>query len=138
MRYLILSIVLVVALLQLTGCRARKLQVVPVDNVHIEYRDRHTVDSITTIDTVRIAERGDTVLIDRVRYRDRVRVQLDTLMRIDTVTVVQTVEVPERLTAMEQFHSTLASIGGWLAWAAKMAALLILCYYGFKLYKRFM
>ena len=42
-------------------------------------------DSIYNSDTVRIAERGDTVLLEVVKWRTRYKTKTDTIIKTDTV-----------------------------------------------------
>lgn len=58
---------------------------VPVHHYHEVERIKVERDSIYNSDTVRIAERGDTVLIEVVKWRTRYKTQTDTLVKVDTV-----------------------------------------------------
>ncbi|WP_300970087.1 hypothetical protein [Porphyromonas vaginalis] len=55
------------------------------------YHERESVrverDSVHFADTVRIAERGDTVLVNVVKWRTRYRSATDTVVRVDTVSI---------------------------------------------------
>lgn len=54
-------------------------------------------DSVHYTDTVRIAERGDTVLIEVVKWRTRYRTATDTLVKVDTVQLPpQLIAQPEK------------------------------------------
>lgn len=66
----------------LTACTPR---IVPVHHYHETERIKVERDSVTLSDTVRIAERGDTVLVEVVKWRTRYRTTTDTLRRVDTV-----------------------------------------------------
>lgn len=65
-----------------TGCAPRY---VPVHHYHETERIKIERDSVYNSDTVRIAERGDTVLIEVVKWRTRYRTATDTLVKVDTV-----------------------------------------------------
>lgn len=104
------------ALLESCGCRQ-----VAVENetIHYAYHDRHHLDSVYIVDTVRIASEGDTVFVDRIRYRDRLREQCDTVLRCDTVRIVQ--EVPQRASRRPRspsvgFYGFLLLLGALLGW----------------------
>ena len=64
------------------GCATRY---VPVHHYHEVERIKVERDSIYNSDTVRIAERGDTVLIEVTKWRTRYKTATDTLIRVDTV-----------------------------------------------------
>lgn len=66
------------------GCRSRY---VPVHYYHERESVRVERDSVHFADTVRIAERGDTVLVEVVKWRTRYRSATDTVVRVDTVAI---------------------------------------------------
>lgn len=72
------------------GCAPRY---VPVHHYQEVERIKVERDSIYNSDTVRIAERGDTVLLEVVKWRTRYKTATDTLIRVDTV------QLPPQLTA---------------------------------------
>ena len=67
-----------------TGCRS--VQPVIVERVKIEYMDRLRIDSVYNRDTVNIYERGDTVYLQTIKWRER--------FKIDTVSVVKVDSIP--------------------------------------------
>ncbi len=82
-----LSLSLFVFTLLLAVCGSRTISQEEA-SIKYEYRDRVLRDSIHWIDTVRIATAGDTVFVDRIRYRDRIRECHDTVRLKDTIKVV--------------------------------------------------
>lgn len=64
------------------GCASRY---VPVHHYHETERVKVERDSVYNSDTVRIAERGDTVLMEVVKWRTRYKTATDTLIKVDTV-----------------------------------------------------
>lgn len=64
------------------GCAPRY---VPVHHYHEVERIKVERDSVHYTDTVRIAERGDTVLVEVIKWRTRYKTATDTLIKIDTV-----------------------------------------------------
>lgn len=64
------------------GCAPRY---VPVHHYHEVERIKVERDSVYNSDTVRIAERGDTVLIEVVKWRTHYKTKTDTLIKVDTV-----------------------------------------------------
>ena len=78
------------------GCGSRY---VPVHYYHERESVRVERDSVHFADTVRIAERGDTVLVEVVKWRTRYRSATDTVVRVDTVAIPRELVVesaPER------------------------------------------
>lgn len=72
---------------------------VPVHHYHETERVKVERDSVHYTDTVRIAERGDTVLIEAVKWRTRYKTKTDTFTRVDTVQLppqLLTQPAPER------------------------------------------
>ena len=65
-----------------TGCAPRYI---PVNHYIETERIKVERDSVHYTDTVRIAERGDTVLVEVVKWRTRYRTATDTLVKVDTV-----------------------------------------------------
>lgn len=64
------------------GCAPRYI---PVHHYQEVERIKVERDSVYNSDTVRIAERGDTVLLEVVKWRTRYKTRTDTLTRVDTV-----------------------------------------------------
>lgn len=64
------------------GCAPKYI---PVHHYYETERVKVERDSVHYTDTVRIAERGDTVLIEVVKWRTRYRTATDTLVKVDTV-----------------------------------------------------
>lgn len=64
------------------GCAPRYI---PVHHYQEVERVKVERDSVHYTDTVRIAERGDTVLLEVVKWRTRYKTATDTLTRVDTV-----------------------------------------------------
>lgn len=65
-----------------TSCAPRYI---PVNHYIETERVKVERDSIYNSDTVRIAERGDTVLVEVVKWRTRYKTATDTLVKVDTV-----------------------------------------------------
>lgn len=58
---------------------------IPVHHYQEVERIKVERDSVYNSDTVRIAERGDTVLMEVVKWRTRYKTATDTLIKVDTV-----------------------------------------------------
>ena len=72
----------VALLATLAGCATRYI---PVNHYIETERVKVERDSVHYTDTVRIAERGDTVLVEVIKWRTRYKTATDTLIKIDTV-----------------------------------------------------
>ena len=86
----------VALLATLAGCATRYI---PVNHYIETERVKVERDSVHYTDTVRIAERGDTVLVEVIKWRTRYKTATDTLTKIDTVQLppqLITQPVPER------------------------------------------
>ena len=135
---LILVVMIVLMMLGLfAGCKSTKYVTVP--EYHTEYIVRSDtiakVDSVVVKDSVFVYHNGDTMVVNKVMYRDRVRdvykVRTDTILRRDSVTVPYPVE--KKLTKAEQRYM---AVGRYackaLAWVLVFAFLLLLAWLGKK------
>lgn len=82
MQRLIRLLATVALFAMVAGCAPRY---VPVHHYQEVERVKVERDSVYNSDTVRIAERGDTVLLEVVKWRTRYKTKTDTLVRVDTV-----------------------------------------------------
>lgn len=100
-----------------TGCAPRY---VPVNHYIETERIKVERDSVHYTDTVRIAERGDTVLVEVVKWRTRYKTKTDTLTRVDTVQLPpQLLAQPERkrkkwLVYLASFIAIITSLTGFV------------------------
>jgi hypothetical protein len=78
----ILVAILIVFLL--TGCKTETV-LVPVEKVKIEYKDRLRIDSVYNRDTVNIYERGDTVYLQTIKWRERFKFDTVSVVRVDSI-----------------------------------------------------
>ena len=81
---IILLIPLLAILSVFAGCKTKTV-LVPVEKVKIEYRDRLRVDSVYNRDTVNIYERGDTVFLHTIKWRERFKLDTVSVVRIDSI-----------------------------------------------------
>lgn len=106
----------------LCGCTTTKY--VPVESVRTEYRDHDVlrVDSVMLHDSVVIRSAGDTVLMEKWRWRDRVSIVRDTVSVTKTDSIQVPYPVEKQLTRWER---TKMDWGGWamLALMVVMATL---------------
>ena len=102
----------------LTGCKTETV-LVPVEKVKIEYRDRLRVDSVYNRDTVNIYERGDTVYLQTIKWRER--------FKFDTVIVVRTDSIPYPVEVVTEVNK----LTKWQRWrlnALNIIAIIIVAY----------
>lgn len=100
-----------------TGCAPRYI---PVNHYIETERVKVERDSVHYTDTVRIAERGDTVLVEVVKWRTRYRTATDTLVKVDTVQLP-----PQLLAQPEKKHKNWLN---YVALASAMVSALLLLY----------
>lgn len=106
------------------GCAPRY---VPVHYYHETERVKVERDSVYNSDTVRIAERGDTVLMEVVKWRTRYKTATDTLIRVDTV------QLPPQLIANSQQPTAKSR----LLWSFAVIGLLAILYGVYRVLKIF-
>lgn len=106
------------------GCAPRY---VPVHHYQEVERVKVERDSIYNSDTVRIAERGDTVLMEVVKWRTRYKTATDTLVKIDTV------QLPPQLITNSQEPTAKSR----LLWSFAVIGLLAILYGAYRLLRLF-
>ena len=84
MKRIILLIPILAILSLFAGCKTKTV-LVPVEKVKIEYRDRLRVDSVYNRDTVNIYERGDTVYLQTIKWRERFKIDTVSVVRVDSI-----------------------------------------------------
>ena len=112
MNYLSRQTATTALLATLSSCAPRYI---PVNHYIETERTKVERDSVTLSDTVRIAERGDTVIVEVVKWRTRYRTTTDTLRRVDTIQLpaeVITQAVPRKSRALRwtDFVATLLGV----------------------------
>lgn len=115
------SLVILFAVL-VAGCT--KTVYLPKEVSHIEYRDRESVrvDSAYVRDSVFLAVRGDTVYLEKYRYRYlyRDRIIRDSVFKRDSIRVPYPVEVVREVRHVPRFFwwcfaAALAIVSAWIA-----------------------
>ena len=118
MKRIILLIPLLVILSLLAGCKTKTV-LVPVTETKIEYRDRLRVDSIYNRDTVNTYERGDTVYLQTIKWRERFKLDTVSVVRVDSIPYpVEVVREVNVLTKWQKFRLN----------ALNIIAIIIVCY----------
>lgn len=102
------GVCMVVCVVVCVGCGSRY---VPVHYYHERERVKVERDSVYFADTVRIAERGDTVLVEVVKWRTRYRSATDTVVRVDTVSIPRELMVQPASERQPWWRRWLTAIG---------------------------
>ena len=105
-----------------TGCRS--VQPVIVERIKIEYRDRLRIDSVYNRDTVNIYERGDTVYLQTIKWRER--------FKFDTVSVVTVDSIPYPVEVVTEVNKLTKWQRGRLN-ALNIIAIIIVAYIAIKI-----
>ncbi len=103
---LVFAVILAIVLMLMASCTTTRLVTVP--EYHTEYIVRSDtiarVDSVTLHDSVYVYHYGDTVIVNKVAYRDRIRnvykTRTDTILKHDSIPY--RVEVEKDLTASDR------------------------------------
>ena len=90
------------------GCGSRY---VPVHYYHERESVRVEWDSVHFADTVRIADRGDTVFVNVIKWRTRYRSATDTVVRVDTVAIPRELVVQPASKRQPWWRMWLTAIG---------------------------
>lgn len=104
-------------------CSCRSVKYVPVETVRSDtlYVNRLQRDSVYVADSVYVRERGDTVLMTRIRYVDRWHVHTDTLRAVSNDTIRVPYPVERELTRWQRFKLDVGGIAIGVATAALLA-----------------
>ena len=101
---LILLIPLLAILSLFTGCKSKTV-LVPVEKVKIEYRDRLRIDSVYNRDTVNIYERGDTIFLQTIKWRERFKFDTVSVVRVDSIPYpVEVIQEVNKLTKWQRWR----------------------------------
>jgi hypothetical protein len=109
---------LLVVLSLLAGCKAETV-LVPVEEVKIEYRDRLRIDSVYNRDTVNIYERGDTVYLQTIKWREKFKFDTVSVVRVDSIPYP--VEVVREVNVLTKWQRLRLN-------ALNIIAIIIVCY----------
>lgn len=129
MRKILIPIVVVLFTIVLNGCKT--VQYVPVESVHTDTLviNRLRTDSILVRDSITVDRRGDTVIVDRWRWRERYHTTHDTIYRSHADTIAVPYPVEAKQSKWQKATHTVGSI----AIGAALCAIIIL---GLWLWKR--
>ncbi len=111
---LVFAVILAIVLMLMASCTTTRLVTVP--EYHTEYIVRSDtiarVDSVTLHDSVYVYHYGDTVIVNKVAYRDRIRnvykTRTDTILKHDSIPY--RVEVEKDLTASDRRYIKLGKL----------------------------
>jgi hypothetical protein len=118
MKRIFILIPLLAILSVFTGCKTKTV-LVPVEKVKIEYRDRLRVDSVYNRDTVNIYERGDTVYLQTIKWRERFKFDTVSVVRVDSIPYP--VEVVREVNVLTKWQRLRLN-------ALNIIAIIIVCY----------
>lgn len=102
------GVCMVVCMVVCVGCGSRY---VPVHYYHERESVRVERDSVHFADTVRIAEHGDTVFVNVIKWRTRYRSATDTVVRVDTVAIPRELMVQPASERQPWWRRWLTAIG---------------------------
>lgn len=102
------GVCMVVCVVVCVGCGSRY---VPVHYYHERESVRVERDSVYFADTVRIAEHGDTVFVNVIKWRTRYRSATDTVVRVDTVAIPRELVVQPASERQPWWRRWLTAIG---------------------------
>ena len=112
-RFIILSL-LVSLLLTFNSCKMKEYIEVPVEVEKIKIEYVYKLDSIYLHDSIStyIVQKGDTVFVDRYKYKIREVFKTDTVHRIDSVPKIITVNKIVEVNKLYSWQKSLMWIGG--------------------------
>ena len=119
----LIHLFITIILLASAICSCRSVKYVPVETVRSDtlYVNRLQRDSVYVADSVFVREKGDTVLMTRIRYVDRWRERTDTLRMISNDTIRVPYPVEKELTRWQRIKLDIGGIAIGVATAAFLA-----------------
>lgn len=105
---------LVCLMLSLNSCKTKEYIEVPVEVEKVKIEYVHKLDSVYLHDSIStyIIQRGDTVFIDRYKFKVREVYRTDTIHRIDSIPQIVTVNKVTEVNKLYSWQKTLMWIGG--------------------------
>ena len=105
---------LVCLMLSLNSCKTKEYIEVPVEIEKVKIEYVHKLDSVYLHDSIStyIIQRGDTVFIDRYKFKVREVYRTDTIHRIDSIPQIVTVNKVTEVNKLYSWQKTLMWIGG--------------------------
>lgn len=112
-RIIILSL-LVSLLLTFSSCKTKEYIEVPVEVEKTKIEYVHKLDSVYLHDSIStyIVQRGDTVFVDRYKYKIREVFKTDTVHKIDSIPKIVTVDKIVEVNKLYSWQKALMWIGG--------------------------
>lgn len=128
-----LWLLLVLAVLSLAACK--QVQYVPVETVRLDsiYLTQMQRDSILRYDSVYVADKGDTVWLEKFKYLYRDRWRVDTLVSVRTDTVSVPYPVERKLTRWERVK---LEAGGYAIVVGALAVLAVIVWLVMKIRRK--
>lgn len=95
-----------------SSCKTKEYIEVPVETIKTEYI--HQIDSIYLHDSIftQITQRGDTVFIDRFKYKVKEVYKIDTVHKTDTIPKIVKVTETIEVNKLHSWQKSLMWIGG--------------------------
>ena len=105
---------LVCLMLSLNSCKTKEYIEVPVEVEKVKIEYVHKLDSVYLHDSIStyIIQRGDTVFIDRYKFKVREVYRTDTIHRIDSIPQIVTINKVTEVNKLYSWQKTLMWIGG--------------------------
>ena len=105
---------LVCLMLSLNSCKTKEYIEVPVEIEKVKIEYVHKLDSVYLHDSIStyIIQRGDTVFIDRYKFKVREVYRTDTIHKIDSIPQIVTVNKVTEVNKLYSWQKTLMWIGG--------------------------
>lgn len=101
-------------MLSLNSCKTKEYIEVPVEVEKVKIEYVHKLDSVYLHDSIStyIIQRGDTVFIDRYKFKVREVYRTDTIHKIDSIPQIVTVNKVTEVNKLYSWQKTLMWIGG--------------------------
>lgn len=105
---------LVCLMLSLNSCKTKEYIEVPVEIEKVKIEYVHKLDSVYLHDSIStyIIQRGDTVFIDRYKFKVREVYRTDTIHKIDSIPQIVTINKVTEVNKLYSWQKTLMWIGG--------------------------
>ena len=120
----------ILILVLLSSCKSKTVYV-PVESVRTEYKDRYQIDSVYVHDSTTLIVKGDSVFLERIKFKDKYVFLHDSVYFTDSIAVPYPVEVPgpevNRITGFQNFQ----------IWCGRVCFLFIFLFLGYNKIKSY-
>jgi len=97
------KLILLIFIIFLSGCKTIT-KLVPVREIHIEYKDKYRIDSVYNRDTIELYKKNDTIYKNVIRWREKFIKDTVNIVKVDSIPYK--VEVVKEVNVLTKWQKT--------------------------------